>query len=145
MNNLRKILINRNDDNYKDINVVYYIIKELEDYYITKRVDTITQEESFEAISKYFCKDNLYTLEEFFSTATFIGKSGYYIGSTELERFLQSSFVVVYKNETNDLVYDSILNYFFIMPSSYPIESFVPFEEQDETIRFKKGFGKDIF
>ena len=125
-----------------EVNDIFLIVKELEDYYIVKRCDTITDEEKLEISSKDYVSENLYTAQDFLSNSIYVGKTGFYKGNNFLEKYLRDSMMLVYKDEYNDLLYDTILEKFFVTPSIYPIEDFVESKNQNEKIRFKKGLGK---
>ena len=139
---LGKILMFKGDRNLIEINDIFLILKNLEDYLIVKRCDTITGEENFEVLDKDYINNNLYTAKEFFANSVYVGKTGYYKNNNFLEKYLRDSIMLVYKDEYNDLLYDTILEKFFVAPSIYPLEDFIECKNQDYKVRFKKGLGK---
>ncbi len=139
---LDKIFMFKGDRDLKEVNDIFIVIKELEEYYIVKRCDTITDEEKIEALSKDYVVSNLYTVQEFLDNSVYVGKTGFYKNNNFLEKYLRDTIMLVYKDEHNDLLYDIIMEKFFVAPSIYPLEDFVESKNQNEKIRFKKGLGK---
>ena len=61
---------------------------------------------------------------------------------SDFEKFISKNLITVYRDEYNILIYDDLINYFFITYPFYPEEDFIPNKEQDTKVRFKKGLGK---
>lgn len=88
---------------YKDgrpSNNIYFIIKETKDYFITRKVDTLDDEETdIIALPKELVKEKMYTIKSFLENSIYVGKSGYYKGLDELTREIVESFILVYRDE----------------------------------------------
>ena len=109
---------------------------------MVRRYDTVTDENSILVLEKNYVSSNLYTANDFLKNSVYVGKTGYYKGNNPLEKYLRDTLILVYKDEYNDLLYDTILEKFFVTPALYPLEDFVESKNQNERIRFKKGLGK---
>lgn len=141
MDNLDKVYLRKefNDmDSYKDVNNVYIYISERDNYYLLKKLDTLTKEEDVVAISKDVINDEFYTALEFLEDATFIGKSGYFNGMHYYETALYKTFIIIYASSRHMLIYDTISDTLFVAPSSHDISKFIPFAEQYNDVSFNE-------
>ena len=146
MDNLKaldKILMHKGIRGVDALNDIYYIRRELENYLIVKAYDTCTREDkNIFAIKKEMVDSSFYTAKEFLENSNYIGISGYYKNMTDFEKFVSKDLITVYKDDYNILMYDSIINYFFITYPYYPEQDFIPFNNQNTKVRFKKGLGR---
>ena len=144
VDNLDKVLMFKKDREDDEVNDVYIVIREVDDYYIVKKYDTIKEEnKDIIALKKDYVSEELYSLREFFLNANYVGMSGYYRSMNALEKYIMQSLIVVYKDDYNDIVFDQILGNFFVTPALYELDDFVPFEKQNSRVRFKQGLGKN--
>lgn len=142
--NLDKIFLFKDERNLTEVNDIYIVLRELQDYYIVKKYDTLVNEDKgIKALSKEYVNNFLYTAADFFNGSTYIGEFGYYKDCTLLEKYLGYSVALVYKDEYNDLLYDSFLENFFVSPSIRPLEDFIPCENKSIKVRFRKCLGKN--
>lgn len=143
MDNMDKVLMFKNVRTLEEVNDVYIKIRELDNHFIVKKYDTIRcEEKDVLALEKDYIDANLYSLRDFFKNSVYIGKSGYYKDQGVLEKYIYKTIILVYKDEYNEIMYDTILRNFYVTPSLFPIEDFVPFKEQNNNVRFKKGLNK---
>lgn len=143
MDKLDKILLYKCERDIDSLNDVFLIIRNLENYLIVKKYDTCTREEKgLSALSKEEVKENFYTAKEFFKNSKYVGKSGYYKGMIDIEKYISSTQVIIYKDEYNEIKYDIPMGTIFVSGTLYDEKDFIPFEEQPATVRFKKGLSK---
>ena len=143
MDKLDKILLYKCERDLDSFNDVFLIIRNLENYLIVKKYDTCTREEKgLSALSKEEVQKNFYTAKEFFENSKYVGKSGYYKGMTDIEKYVSSTQAIVYKDEYNEIIYDILMGTIFVSKTLYDEKDFIPFEEQPAKVRFKKGLNK---
>ena len=120
-------------------NNYFEITSEINDYYILKRTDTIMPENTkIIALEKSYVEEHMYTASEFFQKADYIGLKGYYKNMTDFEKHIYQTFILIFKDEYNELLYDTISECIFIAPSLYDYKDFVACKDQDKNIKFKR-------
>ena len=128
--NLKKTLLLKTN-NHNNSNCVYKVLNEINDYLIVQQIDTLDNENNdIIAIPKTFMEENMYTLEEFLEKSTYIGQTGYYKNMTQLEKYIYSDLILLYKDNYNEILYDRLIDNLFIASSVYDINDFIPSKEE---------------
>lgn len=122
--NLKNVYLKRKYDNP---NAIYYFIREIQDNNLMfKMVDTITLEEEYVVLPKTIVISNYYTAYEFIKDAKFIGKSGYFKTIPfHVDRTIYKSYILLYKDDYYELVYDTFDETMKILPSICDMKDFV--------------------
>ncbi|MGN0993184.1 MAG: hypothetical protein ACI4PE_04620, partial [Bacilli bacterium] len=124
MEELSKIYLKKN---YEDQNSVYMFLKSTKNkkYYILKSIDTITDEEEIICIENDKFMKEFYCFQELIKQSNYVGKSGYYNKMNPFEKEIYKSFVILYKDNLHELLYDTILDTYFLAGSIFDLEDFV--------------------
>lgn len=140
MSDLSKVFMYKD---YRPSHEIFTVLKELKNYYIVKKMDTLDNSvNEILPLEKNFAKNHMYTAQEFLNEADYIGKTGYYKDMPDFLKYAYDTFVLVYRDDYNELLYDTISNFFFITAALAPKEDFVVSDVQYPKIKFKKGLGK---
>ena len=139
MEEFNKVLLYKDKRHSNDI---FTILKELENYYIVNKMDTIYNTSDIISISKEYAEEFLYTATEFLNTSEFVGQTVYDPAMPELLKMVFNSFILVYKNDKNELMYDTIENKFFIQGPVFDKDNMYISDIQYPKYNFKKGLGK---
>lgn len=110
---------------YDEPNTIFILLNKEKDIFIFKKIDTITLEEDIVAIPQSIVVSKYYTGFEFIKKATYVGKSGFYKFMNPLEKTIYINYVLYYKDEFYELVFDTFDNRMKIIPSIYSLEYFV--------------------
>ena len=110
---------------YDDPNTIYILIKIVNNYAIFRTLDTITLKEEIIALPEIFLKTEFYTAYEYIKNAEFIGKTGFYKNMSDLEKYIYLNYILYYKDDFYELIYDTFDKKIKIMPSIYAIEDFI--------------------
>lgn len=110
---------------YDDPNTIYILIKIVDNYAIFRTLDTITLKEEIIALPEIFLKTEFYTAYEYIKNAEFIGKTGFYKNMSDLEKYIYLNYILYYKDDFYELIYDTFDKKIKIMPSIYAIEDFI--------------------
>ena len=110
---------------YDDPNTIYILIKIVDNYAIFRTLDTITLKEEIIALPEMFLKTEFYTAYEYIKNAEFIGKTGFYKNMSDLEKYIYLNYILYYKDDFYELIYDTFDKKIKIMPSIYTIEDFI--------------------
>lgn len=139
MDSLDKILMYKEYNNISEINNVFIITKEIDNYFIGRRYDTLCNSYSeFTAIDKNKIFDYMYSAKDFFKNSKYIGEKGYFDQMSQLEKYVYKSVILLYKDEYNELLYDTIMEKIYVSPSVYEIENFVYTDLQKDPQKTKK-------
>ena len=145
MEKMDRILLYACERDFDAANDILMILRDTGDYFIVKKYDTITCEnKGIFALNKEKSKDAIYTAREFLQNSEYVGKAGYYKEMSKLEKYISQFQTIIYKDEFNELVYDSISEQIFVSYPFYNKSEFIPFEKQQTKVRFKKGLGKKL-
>lgn len=143
MNRFNNILVYKEREDIHDINTIFFVRSIVNNYYILHKYDTIYNEYmDIVVFPKEYVEDKMYTVNDFFKGALYIGKKGYYIDMIDIEKYIYETLIIIYKDDYNELIYDDITENIFIAPSKYQLEDFIPFENQNSNVSFKRGLGK---
>lgn len=110
---------------YDDPNTIYILIKTVDKHAIFRTLDTITLKEEIIALPEIFLKTEFYTAYEYIKNAEFIGKTGFYKNMSDLEKYIYLNYILYYKDDFYELIYDTFDKKIKIMPSIYAIEDFI--------------------
>lgn len=138
MNNLENTLI------FKDgrfSNDIFVILKELDNHYIVRREDTRTGKTDIIALKKDYVSIYMYTAKEFIESSRYVGHSVYSPNMPEILIYMFQSLILVYKNDRNELYYDTLTNSFFISEAILKDEEIIISPVQYD-INFKNWLGK---
>lgn len=124
MEDLSKIYLKKN---YEDQNSIYIFLKSTKDneHYILKSIDTITDEEDIICALKDEFMKEFYCFQELIEQSNYVGKSGYYNKMNPFEKEIYKSFIILYKDNFHELLYDTILDTCFLAGSIFDLEDFV--------------------
>lgn len=140
MEDLSKIYLKKN---YEDQNSAYILLKSTKDneYCILKSIDTITDEEEIICVQRDEFMKEFYCCQELIKQSNYVGKSGYYNKMNPLEKELYKSFVILYKDNFHELLYDTILDTCFLAGSIFDLEDFVSVNDKPKT--FLRNLSKE--
>lgn len=110
---------------YDNPNTIYILIKIVDKHAIFRKLDTITLEEEVVALPENFLKTKFYTAYEYIKNAKFIGTTGFYKNMNPLEKYIYLSYIIYYKDDFYELIYDTFDERMKIIPSVYAIEDFI--------------------
>ena len=113
---------------------LYTKIEEINGFVIIRKESTIDEDDNdIVSMPKGKFSKDYYPLKDFFKNAYFIGSSGYYdYPGNEIDRYLYKDWVVLYRDNDNEFIYDSILEKFFIKHIYHELEDFVPIKTDIE-------------
>lgn len=124
MDELNKVYLKKECDNP---NAIYYLIKETKNrkYVILRKIDTILDDIDIICIKKEKLQEEYYQILELLKEENLLGVVGYYKGMNELEKYIYQSYMIMFRDEEYELIYDPILDRHFVNRSSFEKESFV--------------------
>ena len=106
---------------------IYYLIKETKNrkYVILREIDTILDDIDIICIKKEELQEEYYQILELLKEENLLGVVGYYKDMNELEKYIYKSYMIMFRDEKYELIYDPILDRHFINRSLFEKESFV--------------------
>src|SRR5574344_2473472 len=111
MVNNKKIFLDRDNWNTNDI---YYYLREVNDYILFRKLDTITKDVDIVSINKDEAEKRFYSVEDFLNNSVYIGDSGYYEEMLPFERAIFQDHILLYKDPYHELLYDTILDDYYM-------------------------------
>lgn len=140
MGNFSKIYLKKS---FEDQNNVYIFLKSTKDdgYCILKSIDTITKEENIICLQKDRFIEDFYCCKNLICQENYVGKIGYYNKMNPLEKELYKTFVILYKDNFHELLYDTILDTCFLAGSIFDLEDFVSVNDKPKT--FLRNLSKE--
>lgn len=127
--------------NYDAQNNIYIFLKETKnkEYCILKSMDTLTEEEEIICTLKEDFKKDYYSFSDLIEPKNYVGEKGYYNKMNPFEKELYTSFVLLYKDNFHELLYDTILDTHFLAGSIFSLEDFVKVnKENNEKLFLRK-------
>ena len=107
---------------------VYTKLAEVHDFVIIRKESTLNEEENdVVSVTKDEFSKKYYSLKDFFKNAIFIGSSGYYdYPGNALDKHIYEDWVVLYRDDNNEFIYDDIFKRFIIKHVYHRVDEFVP-------------------
>lgn len=111
-------------------NVYIYLKKISSGSIILKEVDTFDGSSEIILEKEEDFKKNYYNVKELLKEENYINKSVYYSDALDLDKAVYETFVILYKDDNYELVYDLIKESCMIIPSIHKKEKMVLFDKQ---------------
>lgn len=127
MSDLDKLYLKRDNDNP---NAVYLLLRELKGngLVMLKEIDTITDDECIKLEQVNDFKKDYYKFDSLLMKENYVNKTGYYEDMCELEVMVYETFVVLYRDNYYELLYDVFGDRRFVNNSQYDRNSFIETE-----------------
>lgn len=127
MSDLDKLYLKRDNDNP---NAVYLLLRELKGngLVMLKEIDTITDDECIKLEQVNDFKKDYYKFDNLLMKENYVNKTGYYEDMCELEVMVYETFVVLYRDNYYELLYDTFGDRRFVNNSQYDRNSFIETE-----------------
>ena len=125
MSSLDNVYLKKESDNP---NAVYVYLKDLnkDDIILLKEIDTTSDEINVISSKKDSFNDEYVSIKNLINEDNYIGETGYYKDMFEIEKYLYSTFVVMYRSDDYELLYDTFRDKYFVNVCFYSKDSFIP-------------------